>query len=236
MRICSFFISFAVLGIVRLAYADEKKWHRPEIHYVTDERWTFDLLPLALEQWNDVCSGVRLIDDGVSKTATITVARDGVNLVRLERGAWPFDPTIIGITVKYYDQDGGIFDADIILRDDGTIRLSQAGEPPESMEVDRLGILTHEIGHSLGLEHTETPGALMLPAHQYGETRRTPQPTDIEALHVLYPQTDESCIITPRGEDQTAGCSCENESVQGSNVAFIVILASISLLALLKRG
>jgi hypothetical protein len=50
--------------------------------------------------------------------------------------------------------------------------------------VDLLGPVTHEWGHGMGLEHNESPEALMY--WQWLGKFKTPQPLDLQELHLLY--------------------------------------------------
>lgn len=51
----------------------------------------------------------------------------------------------------------------------------------------------HEVGHVLGLGHSETPTDLMFKGYN-GVT--TPQPNDLDALHVIYPPVEAPIAMT----------------------------------------
>lgn len=57
---------------------------------------------------------------------------------------------------------------------------------PGQGQVDLVAVATHEIGHALGLGHTERgTGDLMEPTYEPG--KRTPQPGDVRRIRSLYP-------------------------------------------------
>jgi hypothetical protein len=45
----------------------------------------------------------------------------------------------------------------------------------------------HELGHLLGLNHSDVPGAVMWPTVSYNFTLRTLQPYDLAGIRALYP-------------------------------------------------
>ena len=67
-----------------------------------------------------------------------------------------------------------------------TIDLSKAAS-----EIDLAFVLTHELGHNLGLYHSEVPGAVMAPYYQAWDERAL-HPDDVAAIQELYGAGDGS--------------------------------------------
>ncbi|WCJ35746.1 matrix metalloproteinase [Euphorbia peplus] len=59
-------------------------------------------------------------------------------------------------------------------------------ENPEPTEVDLESVAVHEIGHLLGLDHSEDPNAIMYATFAYGITKRELATDDIQGIRALY--------------------------------------------------
>ncbi len=139
------------------------------------------------------------------------------NIVIVHDDAWPYDGagnTLALTTVTFDLASGSIFDADLELN--GTVALT-AGDADVTFDVE--SIVTHEVGHMLGLAHSEDKDATMYIAYQPGEiSLRTLSPDDEEGVCKSYAPADVSaCDPTPRrglaGECdplpiEEPGCAC----------------------------
>ena len=142
---------------------------------------------------------------------------------------------------------GQILDTDIELNDapgsDGSTRLrftANDGAPcigptqTGCVRTDIENTVTHEAGHSLGLEHTPVADATMFATAPEGETsKRTLHADDLQAIQEIYPlgKPTVTCLSGPitlreAGSASSAGCS-----TTASNGA----LQLIALLGLLRR-
>ena len=54
-------------------------------------------------------------------------------------------------------------------------------------EIDMQGVLMHELGHCLGLDHSSSANETMFPSYMYHSTRFGPFEGDVAALKALYP-------------------------------------------------
>jgi hypothetical protein len=134
---------------------------------------------------------------------------------------WPSgygDPySVIGITTAIYSGTDMV-EADVSFNED--VYVFTLGAPsPFAYEADLQSIATHELGHSLGMGHTNVTGATMFPTYDNGTGTRTLANDDITGVCTLYPSgttlpTDDA--FEPNDEAQDAvvvGCG---DRVQGT--------------------
>jgi hypothetical protein len=112
---------------------------------------------------------------------------DGTNVITWEK----FPRDVIGAAVMCFDRTGRVIrDADLALN--ATQHWERvSGEPESRHSYDIQSILTHELGHWLGLEDVYSASSSRQTMHgntQYGETRkRTPALGDVIGLQEAYP-------------------------------------------------
>jgi predicted Zn-dependent protease len=86
---------------------------------------------------------------------------------------------------------------DVHFNDDPAILWSLGARAPG---IDFLEVMTHEIGHALGLPHAYSPDAIMYPFHEYrfhGLGTGYLLPRDIRAIQSLYGAGSGSVVPTP---------------------------------------
>lgn len=94
-----------------------------------------------------------------------------------------WDDREIGTTKVEYWGDGEMIRADILINGDRELCFGCA------TGFDLQSVLTHEMGHALGLEHSETKGATMWPTTRRGETwQRDLTPDDEAGIAEAYGQ------------------------------------------------
>lgn len=163
---------------------------------------------------------------------------------------WDHSETTIALTTTTFSfKTGVIYDADIEFNaaphgdGDGFLFTTISSPPceegaqsPLCVSTDVQNTLTHEIGHAVGLDHTDIPGSTMEASAPLGETRkRVIDVGTAEGFCTVYPAGD----LTPPCEELAAldrrivavnrgtagldhlGCS----AVPGGGVAGLLILA-----------
>jgi hypothetical protein len=116
---------------------------------------------------------------------------DGINTIAIISSEWPYDPAAIAITRNFYvsgtsARAGQILDTDILINEvDFTFSTTGAAG-----RHDVRNILTHEVGHFLGLGHeagTIDPDATMYALAAPGETKkRDLAENDLQGLLAAY--------------------------------------------------
>jgi hypothetical protein len=125
-----------------------------------------------------------------------------VNVILFHDDEWPHPQSedAVGLTSTTYDErTGQIFDADIEIN--STVELSTSN-PVATDKYDLLSVLTHEVGHFLGLAHSLEPGSTMQPIYEVGtDDFRTLSDDDIQGICAIYPpeRPTQHCDFAPRG-------------------------------------
>jgi MYXO-CTERM domain-containing protein len=150
----------------------------------------------------------------------------------------PYDPQAFAVTVVWRSaQSGRIFDADIMIND-AMSNGRNAGGPyancpdtgcPPSFgtnpgPADLRSIVTHEVGHVLGIGHSEVEEATMfLSTDRRSVENRTLHPDDEAAVCSIYPPgtLEQSCDATPYGglelDCEQKACTTSSCSVGSSS-------------------
>lgn len=129
--------------------------------------------------------------------------KDGANLnvVLFQDDDWNYrgiDGTLAKTSVTYNDQTGEIYDADIeVNAANNTVTLPGS----KTIEYDLQAILTHEVGHFIGIAHSSDDSAVMAPTYSPGSiAQRQLTADDIAAVCAIYPpKSGVACNPEPRG-------------------------------------
>ena len=129
------------------------------------------------------------------------------NVFMFRDDAWPheeLDGDQLGLTTLTYNvATGEIVGADVEFNTfESTFTLS---DDPLLVGVDFASIATHEIGHFLGLSHTQAEGATMLPGYG-GLEMRTLSSDDVDGVCAIYPPGHELSRICPTRHGFSAIC------------------------------
>ena len=179
-------------------------------------------LASSIQQWDSVaCADLTMAYQGL--TASVDIGFDPTpdapnqNIVIFQSvsGAWVHDSRAVGLTTVTMCQNdtptcaaGTILDADIELNEvDFTLTASGTG----NVQMDLANTLTHELGHFLGLDHSDDTRATMYAEAPLRETKkRTIEADDEAGACDLFPLgSARACLLTPF--DLTSGVPTSND-------------------------
>jgi len=110
------------------------------------------------------------------------------NVIVFRDDMWPYNDSLntLGLTTVTFEPDTGeLYDADTEIN--GTVPLS-TGDPVKDGYYDLESIITHEMGHFLGLAHSADATATMYAQYSRGSTAmRTLKQDDTDGLCSIYP-------------------------------------------------
>jgi len=152
----------------------------------------------AVEAWTSVdCPGgghpsiqVKVEGPVTCSSAEYNGDQHNANIVMFRDDTWPNagqSPDTLGFTSLNFSRDNGeLYDADIELN--AVAEALSVGREPKPTEADLDSIITHEVGHLLGLNHSLDVEATMVGGYQDGTFElRTPARDDIEGICAIYP-------------------------------------------------
>jgi MYXO-CTERM domain-containing protein len=193
-------------------------WPTSCVSYAMNELGTQDLDPgdtraiikKAFQAWSELpCPGGGNASmtfqerDPVSCKAS-EYNKDGhnLNVILFQDDDWKYrgiDGTLAKTSVTYNDATGEIYDADIeVNAANNTVTVT---DDPAKVEYDLQAILTHEVGHFIGIAHAPDFSAVMFASYSPGSmSQRTLTPDDVAAVCAIYPPTSgAACNPEPRG-------------------------------------
>jgi hypothetical protein len=162
----------------------------------------------SFDAWSHLpCSDFAFRFDGLTNETTTggDAGSEGVNLVvwRELLTEWVADgnsPLYYAVTTLSFEKcSGALVDADIEVNGGNNTWTTD----PEHVSVDVQNVLTHEVGHVLGLDHSSDANAVMYARAAAGETsKRTLTQDDIDGACYLYPKEGD-----PPWLEQSDGCA-----------------------------
>jgi hypothetical protein len=169
-----------------------------------------------------------------------------VNVILFQDHRWSYqgaDNTLAKTTVTYDKVSGEILDADIELNH--AYNELTVSDDPDEIEYDLQSILTHELGHLLGLDHTSDPDGTMNAAYDRGSTElRSIEEDDVAGICTIYPATRKArCDPSPKngfdgecGEVVDSGCSLTSKPAPMSLPTLILLTATLAAARRSRRG
>lgn len=166
----------------------------------TNERGSADVdrdavyraVDLSLEAWNGIgCSYMSLISGGLTDENRVGYNSCdpalNANVVMFVNQGWAHQAQALALTSVTYDmRTGVIVDADMELNDQNFNFTTT--DVDQLIRIDVRNTVTHELGHLLGLDHTDVSDATMFATAPTGETRkRTLHDDDIAGMCAIYP-------------------------------------------------
>ncbi len=229
-------------------------WHRRCVALSIDEQrpagltdeLVFSSVDLAMTAWSDVRCAEGTVELTLGRDrqpaqcqrAEFSLEDGNVSVIAFvsDWAERDLDPLAYALTTVWHDRDTGeILDADVLVNatrgpyawcpePDGCLPDAE-----EVIAVDLPNTLTHELGHVLGLSHSQEPEATMAGEAPRGEVRkRTLEADDRAGLCAAYPpgSLPVTCDFTPYGgfdlncveEPCQEGCCCriERQGAEGS--------------------
>jgi hypothetical protein len=200
-------------------------WTSSCIGYAVNELGTQDLDPAdtraiirkTFQAWSEVPCGksgnasitFQEQDPVACKKSEYNKDGKNVNVVLFQDDDWKYrgiDGTLAKTSVTYNDETGEIYDADIeINAANNTVTIT---DNPLKIEYDLQAIVTHEVGHFIGIAHSPDQAAVMFASYSPGSiSQRTLTPDDVGAVCAIYPPGRAAdCNVEPRGG---FGASCD---------------------------
>lgn len=161
----------------------------------------------SLNTWStagDGCSDLSLVegDYPTGLGTNLTGVRDRKNRVVWRETAWPgsdwvrlVGPGALAVTTVWYERaTGALLDADIDVN--GVHHTWTVTDDPELVLTDMQNAVTHELGHVIGLAHSDDLDATM-----YAES----PPGDLIKRDLATDDVDAICSVYPYGSEPPAG-------------------------------
>ena len=142
---------------------------------------------------------------------------------------WPFADDQVAMTITTYTPSGTIVGVDILVN--GERSFEMLPEPAlGAQQHDLAAVLTHEVGHALGLAHSEDDPEATMSAHiRVGETHQRTLSTDDEAA-IMEAYAD----AMPEAKAPVAACTVA-QGAGGSSSLMAIALSMLAAVLVIRR-
>jgi hypothetical protein len=169
--------------------------------------------------------------------------------VTMVNEGWPFDESALAQTTHDFGKDSGTVKNAIIQINTATheFRVASDNSPTaltaESGGADIESVLVHEVGHYIGLAHSNVPKSIMAPSYCQDEERckqaelsRDLGEDDIKAVCALYPPPSQAPVVgSDPGPGHATSFGCSNAPSSSATLPFAGLLALV-LVSVLRRS
>ncbi len=178
----------------------------PTLSYIDEGRVKTAVIN-GFQAWNDV--GARLMlqyaGTAVGELEGASASEPNTNIVRFAESQFPYDATVLAVTLLTYDaRSGEMLDADIVVNAASHRFTTDPDNEPTAHDIQNT--IAHEAGHFIGMAHEpQDESATMYPVAMPGESDKRTLGLDDEAgMSFLYPgpsitPTDGSPVPPPDG-------------------------------------
>ncbi len=195
----------------------------------------------ALDAWSKLPEAKVMLALGVPRAGSDeTSAQPKFNLVRFRKD-WPHDAKMLAFTVLWVRPSTGEITGATIEVNEHDYRFSTDGaNDHHAGDYDLQAVLTHELGHLLGLGHSEEEAATMYSGTRPRDiSQRAPDADDRAGLAALYPvapHADRGGATAPVAHDEptkmpaptvstVAGCSAVPGRASSGGLLLCLLLA-----------
>jgi hypothetical protein len=139
--------------------------------------------------------GIKISDFGPVECRTAEYNQDSpnANVFMFRDEGWPYENAIdtLALTTLIFNADTGeIYDADVEVN---TFESAMTIDGTSEGEIDFPSVITHEIGHFLGLSHSDVPGSTMRPSYAPGNTTMASiEQDDVDGICTALPPNRET--------------------------------------------
>jgi uncharacterized protein (TIGR03382 family) len=209
-------LSFAASLSAAPAFAGENAWTEPSFEMelagppVVSHSAMVEILQASSDTWMQV-TGAPELTVATDRGSVDTVAFDGINAVFFQR-EWAGHPSQLALTFTHVS-DGEILEMDMAINAEHHLFTSDPDTDWNAFDLQNL--ITHELGHGLGLDHLEAEDASMFHRIDPGETlKRDLEPSDVEIFEALY-----------EGRAAAGGCAASGGPPVFIGVLFLLLSA-----------
>ena len=196
-------------------------------------------LQSALTAWSELPeSHVKLTLGADAVNPTAKSGTPTLNFVRFRQSDWPYEHTMLAFTQLYtHPSSGEIVSATIEVNEQDNHFFGPDDQPSHASNLyDLQAVLTHEMGHLIGLGHSTDDKATMYRSTAPFDThQRTPDDDDRQGVAALFDQSGGNDGGTTPSAAPAHGCSVAPGRTDAGQHGTTVVMFGLALAALAFR-